>query len=275
MATINNMVGTGNLSLFNNYSRVSNQNAARNSLNALWQNYGNFNNNSLNILSGFNEIKTNASAVMDSYDNAKQAFYAEFDDNMNALRNSASAVKNLNLSNTDFGENPITTTESVDKDGNKTTTTTYSKPLQDALDSIKNLVNNYNDTINFLHDNSEVSARVSRMAQNFGDTTYRASNYESIGITVGKNGALNLDEEKLAKAITENPSRVEGVLGRDELADKATQHVDTANSQRDRLFPTAKSMLGNQLDFAALYTGRAFVNMTAISNIGNLVNMML
>lgn len=275
MATINNMVGTGNLSLFNNYSRVSNQNAARNSLNALWQNYGNFNNNSLNILSGFNEIKTNASAVMDSYDNAKQAFYAEFDDNMNALRNSASAVKNLNLSNTDFGENPITTTESVDKDGNKTTTTTYSKPLQDALDSIKNLVNNYNDTINFLHDNSEVSARVSRMAQNFGDTTYRASNYESIGITVGKNGALNLDEEKLAKAITENPSRVEGVLGRDGLADKATQHVDTANSQRDRLFPTAKSMLGNQLDFAALYTGRAFVNMTAISNIGNLVNMML
>ena len=275
MATINNMVGTGNFSLFNNYSRVSNQNAARNSINALWQNYGNFNANAANTLAGFNEIKTNASAVMDSYDNAKQAFYTEFDDNMDALRNSANAVRNLNLNNTDFGENPITTTENVESNGTKTTTTTYSKPLQNALDSIKNLVNNYNDTINFLHDNSEVSARVERMAQNFGDTTYRAANYESIGITVGKDGTLNIDEEKLAKSITENPSRVEGVLGRDGLAGKATQHVDTANSQRDRLFPTAKSMLGNQLEFAALYTGSAFVNMTTISNIGNLVNMLL
>lgn len=271
MATINNMIRTGNLSMFNNYAANNNQGAARNSLNAIWQNYANSTANAASTAAGLSEIRQNASALMSSYDTAKQTFYNEFDDNMDALRNSAAAVRNFNF---DVGENAITQTENVASDGTRTTTTTYSDAMRNALDTVRNLVNDYNDARNFLSDNAAVSGRVERMAQNFGDTTYRAGSYESIGISVGRDGALTIDEEALANAINENPSRVANVLGRNGLADTAARNVETANAQRDRLFPDAKSMFGDQFDAVALYTGRAFVDMTTISNIGNLVNMM-
>ncbi len=267
MATITNMVGSGNTSLFNNYSTQS----RKSSLNSLWSNYGNFSANAATALAGLSEIKSNVSSVMSSYNTAKDTFYTEFDDNMSALGKAAENMKNLTI---DVGENPITKTEEVDEDGNKITKTTYSKGMQSALDTVQDLVNSYNDTISFLKDNSEVSARVGRMASNFGDTTYRSANYESIGITVGSDGKLTIDEDTLAESIANNPDKVSSILGKGGLAGKATQHIDTANSQRDQLFPAAKSMLGNELSAAALYTGKSFINMTSISNIGNLVNMM-
>lgn len=268
MPTINNMIRTGNIT---NYAANNNQGAARNSLNALWQNYSNFNNSAVAAAGALSEVRQNAAAVMESYDNAKQAFYTEFDDNMDALRNSAAAVRNFNFN---VGENAITQTENVASDGTRTTTTNYSDAMKNALDTVRNLVDDYNNAREFLSDNAEVSGRVGRMAQNFGDTTYRASSYEAIGISVGSNGALTIDETALANAINENPGRVANVLGRDGLADTATRNVETANAQRDRLFPEARTMLGEQFDAVALYTGRAFVDMTTISHIGNLVNML-
>ena len=272
MATISNMIGTGNYSSFYNNTTKKNQNAAQQSINSLWSNYSNnFASTSMNALSGLSEIKSGVASVMESYDEAKQTFYTEFDDNMSALSESAANVKRYNF---DVGENPITKADSVDSDGKKTTTTTYSKDMQNALDAVKSFVEDYNDTIKFFNDNSAVSNRVGRMSTMFGDTTYRASNYEQIGITVGKDGSLSIDEEKLADSIANNPNKVSSVLGSDGLAGKAESHISTAKGQRDRLFPSAKSMLGDQLDTAALYTGKAFTNMTAISNVGNLLNMM-
>ena len=277
MATnINSMLNSAN-----RYGYLFNNSASQkqNSINSLWSNYGNFQNNAASNLGALTELKQNAAAVVDSYNEAKDTFYTEFDSNMSALKKSASALKNLKF---DVGDDPITKKAVLDKDGNEVKDkngetvmeTTYSKGMQSALDSVKDLVNSYNDSLKFLKDNSAVSGRVERMASNFGDTTYRSSLYEQVGISVGKDGTLSIDEEKLANSIAENPDKVSRILGKDGLADKAIQHVDTANGQRNNLFPSAKSMLGNQLDAVALYTGKSMINMTNISNIGNLVNMM-
>ena len=277
MATnINSMLNSAN-----RYGYLFNNSASQkqNSINSLWSNYGNFQNNAASNLGALTELKQNAAAVVDSYNEAKDTFYTEFDSNMSALKKSASALKNLKF---DVGDDPITKKAVLDKDGNEVKDkngetvmeTTYSKGMQSALDSVKDLVNSYNDSLKFLKDNSAVSGRVERMASNFGDTTYRSSLYEQVGISVGKDGTLSIDEEKLANSIAENPDKVSRILGKDGLADKAIQHVDTANGQRNNLFPSAKSMLGNQLDAVDLYTGKSMINMTNISNIGNLINMM-
>lgn len=276
MATnISSMLNSANryAFLFNNSS------SKQNSINSLWQNYGSFQSNATNNLAALQEIRQNAAAVVDSYNEAKDTFYTEFDSNMSALKDAAANVKNMKI---DVGENPITKTEVTDKDGNvvkdadgkAVTKNTYSKGMQSALDNISSLVDSYNDSLKFLQDNSEVSGRVGRMASNFGDTTYRSSMYESIGINVGSDGKLSIDEEKLADSIANDPDKVSRILGKDGLAGKAEQHVSTANGQRNNLFPSAKSMLGNQLEAAQLYTGSAYINMTNIANIGNLVNMM-
>ena len=272
MSTISNMLNTNYYSsFFSANSANKNQTAGQKAISNLWTSYSNQQSNAMTALSGLSEIKSGVSNVLASYDDAKNTFYDEFDENISALKDSAEKIKKYDFN---VGENPITKTESTNEDGEKVTTTTYSKDMQAALDTVKGFVEDYNNTIKFLSDNSEVSKRVGRLANTFGDTTYRAGNYNTIGISVGSDGKMTIDEEKLANTIANDPDKVASVLGKDGLASKAESHVSMANAQRDNLFPSAKSMLGDQLSAAALYTGGAYANMTSMANVGNLINMM-
>ena len=258
----------GNNFLFN----TATNNKKQDSISQLWSAYGSYQNNAAQALSGLTEIGTNVRSLLSSYDDAKSAFNSEFGENMDALSKSAAKVKEYNFSVDK--DTAITTTDSTDDDGKVTTTTTYSKELQSALDTVKNLVDDYNSSVKFLNDNSSVSKRTERLAQTFGDTTYRSSLYESVGLSTKSDGSLEIDEDKLAKAIVNDPDKVSRILGKDGLAGKAESHVSFANSQKDSLFPTAQKMFGNQLTTAQIYTGSAFRNMTSLNNVGNLLNMM-
>ena len=266
---------TKNAWLFNSNTSAKKSNAAQNSTDSLWSNYSSNSATSLNALAGLSEIKAGVSSVLASYDEAKDTFYTEFDDAMSALKKSAATVKNYDFAAvTDSDSEPITKTTSTDEDGKIVTTTNYSDKMKDALKTVQSFVDDYNSSIKFLSDNSSVSNRVSKLAKDFGDATYRSADYESIGISVKSDGTLSVDEEKLANSIVNNPDKVSRLVGSDGLAAKAESHVSTANSQRDRLFPSAKSMLGDQLSTAALYTGGTYAKMSALTNVGNLVNMM-
>ena len=260
----------GNNFLFN----TATNNKKQDSISQLWSDYGSYQNNAATALSGLTEINTNVRSLLSSYDDAKSAFNTEFSENMDALSKSAAKVKDYNFKLEDSAA-AITKTDSTDeKTGKVTTTTTYSKELQSALDTVKDLVKDYNSSIKFFNDNSSVSKRVERMATTFGDTTYRASLYESVGLKTASDGSFEIDEEKLANAIVNDPDKVSRILGKDGLAGKAESHVSFANSQQDSLFPSAQKMFGSQLSNAAIYTGSAFRNMTALNNTGNLINMM-
>ena len=260
----------GNNFLFN----TATNNKKQDSISQLWSAYGSYQNNAAQTLSGLTEIGTNVRSLLSSYDDAKSAFNSEFGENMDALSKSAAKVKEFNFSLEDKA-GAITKTDTTDAEtGKVTTTTTYSKELQGAIDAVKDLVKDYNGAVKFLNDNGEVSKRVDKLAQSFGDTTYRSSLYESVGLTTKSDGSFEIDEDKLANAIVNNPDKVSRILGKDGLAGKAESHVSFANSQKDSLFPTAQKMFGNQLTTAQIYTGSAFRNMTSMNNVGNLLNMM-
>ena len=271
---LNNLFGATQYSyLFNNSTSNNKQTAAQKNINSLWSNYSAnaSNNSSMNALAGLSEIKSGVASVVESYDNAKETFYNEFDDAMSSLSKSAKAVKDYDFN---VGENAITKNKTTNEDGKSVTTTEYSDKMKDALKTVKTFVDDYNSSIKFLNDNSSVSSRVSQMAKNFSDATYRSADYSSIGINVKSDGSLEIDEEKLAEKISNDPSKVSRLVGSDGLAAKAESHISSANAQRDRLFPSAQTMLGDQLSSAALYTGGTYAKMTAMANVGNLVNMM-
>ena len=261
-----------NSALYNNNYLFGANSQKQNSVNQLWNAYSNFQSNATTSLAGLTEINSNLKSVLASYDDAKTAFSSEFKETMEDLSSSAKKLKEYNFNV--GAEGAITTKSEVDKDGNVTTTTTYSKELQSALDTVKNFVDDYNSTIKFFGDNSSVSKRVEMMATTFGDTTYRASSYASIGLTTNSDGSLSINEAQLANTIVNDPGKVSSILDKDGLAGKAESHITFANSQADKLFPTAQEMLGDQLNTASLYTGKAYRNMAAMSNMGNLINMM-
>lgn len=251
---------------------ANNQVKKQDSISQLWSAYGSYESNAQNSLAGITEVNTNLKAVLASYEDAKEAFTSEFEESMTALDESADKLKGYNFNVEKDGA--ITNTTSTDDKGVTTTTTTYSKDLQAAIDTVKNFVNDYNSAVKFLGEHSPISKRIDQLAKTFGDTTYRASIYESIGLNVNSNGSLTIDESKLANAIVNAPDKVSSILGKDGLAGKAEDHISFANSQKEQLFPTAKAMLGDQLNQASIYTGNSFANMSAASNVGNLLNMM-
>ena len=124
-------------------------------------------------------------------------------------------------------------------------------------------MNDYNGAVKFFGEHSTVSKRIEMMAQTFSDTTYRASSYASIGLTTNSDGSLSINEAQLANTIVNDPGKVSSILDKDGLAGKAESHITFANSQADKLFPTAQEMLGDQLNTASLYTGKAYRNMAA------------
>lgn len=209
-------------------------------------------------------IKSGIQGLMSSYTSTNKAFYAEYDSTMSDLKDAASTVKYMNF---DFGKDDITT----NADGTKT----YSSGLKAAIKNVSNLVSAYNDALQFTSDNAEVSDRMKALSSNFADTTYHAGQYSTVGITVDtKTGALSLDEDKLAKALTENSDATEYTLGRSGLAGKAETHIEQANHQRSKLFPSMKQMIGGEMEVASLYTGKALQGMTTYASVGNLLNFM-
>ena len=279
--TINSMINNNysfsqfaqNYGVSSNSQRTVNRNAA---ISTMWSNYANNQNSSS---AGFNAqdlygVKESARELLSSYESTKKDFNEDFTSKMDDLSKS---LKNLKSTDFHVGKDAVSTKEvtTTDKDG-KTTTgtqTEMSDALKTALKNVKDFVSSYNDTVSFMTENASISNRMGRVSSMFSDTTYRASNYQSIGISVGKNGSLTVDDDKLVNAITSSPDKVERILGKDGLAGKTESHISAANAQKDKLFPSVESLFGKELKTAQVYTGSAMLRMNGYANMGNFLNM--
>lgn len=264
----------GNNYSFLNYNNVGNKKS--NNIANLWNNYTNAQTEAANSrfsAANIYDVRTSAAEVLSSYDGAKKEFDASFSGAMSDLSDAVDKIKktNFDLSADDLSKTTVTT---KDKEGKEVTETTlkYSENLQNAVDNVKELVDSYNSATKLFQDNSEVSKRIGNMASVFADAGYRAENYASVGITVDSSGKLLIDEEKLATMLTENPDKVSRIIGKDGLAGKAQSHMEVANSQKDKLFPSVDSMFGSELKTAQAYTGKGLSNMVGYANVGNLLN---
>lgn len=249
------------------YGPQKKTNAAQDSLTNLWSNYTNSTSSSASLsgISTIYGISSSATELVNSYNEAKKVYETEFSSTMGDLKNSAGTVAKLDF--TKFSQDDIKTAE----DGTKT----YSDALKGAIKDIKQLVSDYNDALGTTNDYSSVSKRMKSLATTFADTTYRADSYQQVGISVdSKTGELSVDEDKLAKALVENGSRVENALGKNGLAGKASHHADFALAQQDKAFPSMKNMLGDQLSLASAYTNpKVLTANVQYGMIGNLLNM--
>lgn len=249
------------------YGPQKKTNAAQDSLTNLWSNYTNSTSSSASLsgISTIYGINSSATELVNSYNEARKTYETEFSSTMDDLKKSAGTVAKLDF--TKLSQDDIKTAE----DGTKT----YSDALKGAIKDIKQLVSDYNDALGTTNDYSSVSKRMKSLATTFADTTYRADSYQQVGISVdSKTGELSVDEDKLAKALTENGSRVENALGKNGLAGKASHHADFALAQQDKAFPSIKNMLGNQLSLASAYTNpKVLTANVQYGMIGNLLNM--
>ena len=222
-------------------------------------------NKTSNTMSGLIGIRSNVKELINNYNTTKQTFNAELSDTLDALKKSTSNVKNLDFK---VGADALNVNETVNEDGSKTTT--MSDKLSEVVKGIKDFADKYNDTIKFFTDNAETSKRVKNLSSTFADTTYNAKSAASIGIKVGSDGKMTVDENELAKNIAENPTKVGAVMST--LTNKADRHISFANVQKNNLFPTMNTMLGGSLKSASVYNGNSLLRLSKYSATGSLLN---
>ena len=182
-------------------------------------------------------LKANTRAVLKSYHEASDGFYKTFDTAMNSLSKTSAALKNTNFNVTGATE------------------TDTKKNTEDALKNVKDFVSDYNDTIKMFGDYSDVSSRASGMEKLFGDASYKADTLRQVGITVNStSGTLSVNDAALTKALKEEPSRVENILGKNRKEgrlrqDAARQDLPVgAADARPQLPARARLYIGRLLD---------------------------
>ena len=210
------------------------------------------------------DIANQAASLRKTYAETSSKFYAEYDSNMKDLRKAAGKV-----SGTDFqlDKSDITT----NADGSKT----YSDRLKNAISNVKDLVNEYNETSDFLRENKSLGKGVQQLTTEFSDTTYKADSYAKMGITVdAKTGKMSVNESRLARALTDSPAQSEAILGKGGLAGRADRHAQYAQMSRSRVIPSMEQAIGSQLNYAAnMLNGRSLPTMQRYSNILNLFSI--
>ena len=215
-------------------------------------------------LSSIMEIANQARNLRKTYAETSSKFYAEYDSNMKDLRKAAGKV-----SGTDFqlDKSDIKT----NADGSKT----YSDRLKNAIGNVKDLVNEYNETSDFLRENKSLGKGVQQLTTEFSDTTYKADSYAKMGITVdAKTGKMSVNESRLARALTDSPAQSEAILGKGGLAGRADRHAQYAQMARSRVIPSMEQAIGSQLNYAAnMLNGRSLPTMQRYSNILNLFSI--
>ena len=215
-------------------------------------------------LSSIMEIANQARNLRKTYAETSSKFYAEYDSNMKDLRKAAGKV-----SGTDFqlDKSDIKT----NADGSKT----YSDRLKNAISNVKDLVNEYNETSDFLRENKSLGKGVQQLTTEFSDTTYKADSYAKMGITVdATTGKMSVNESRLARALTDSPAQSEAILGKGGLAGRADRHAQYAQMARSRVIPSMEQAIGGQLNYAAnMLNGRSLPTMQRYSNILNLFSI--
>lgn len=106
-----------------------------------------------------------------------------------------------------------------------------------ALSNVRNLVNRFNDAVNYFNENRGMSDRMNALASSFNDNENFAGSLNTVGITVNDNGQLTVNETRLTDALNKNSANVNEVLGRNGLTGRLDRSIELANSQSENLFP--------------------------------------
>lgn len=209
------------------------------------------------------------------FSDASKKFDSEFGEKMDALAKSSDALKKVNFGA--IGQNDITTTEGEDG----ASVTTKSSALTDAVGAVKDFVKDYNSAIGFFRDNSNDSAEMRSMAENFADTRYYTKSLEKVGISVDSSGKMTVDEDKLTTALTEDSSGVKQILGQGGLASRADTHIASAKARQGSLFSSiftgsvpSTSTYGFSTSFGGYnFTGNNLSRMLSYSMTSSFLNL--
>ncbi len=129
-----------------------------------------------------------------------------------------------------------------------------------VVSSVKELVKNYNDTLDLLNDNYSRGTGVMRQISRMASAPTSERSMALVGITVNDDGTLKLDEDKLRESLTKNTSIARDVIGgsfgladgafNDAISGMSTNSVSLINNDMSQQKSYYEDMFGTASRFS-------------------------
>ena len=144
----------------------------------------------------------------------------------------------------------------------------------DTAQKLSGLINQYNDTVDYLQSKIGMSSQFDYFAASFNNTDNLMRSMEDIGVNVEPTGTLSVDTQALTKALQEKPDSVEQALGAEGLAGKIDKSTAASDYQSGRMFPSINEALGQENDsHKGMYAQNSRIASTLRGNSGRLMDM--
>lgn len=171
-----------------------------------------------------------SSTSVSSLKKSTSDFLTQYTSGMNGMNKAASVFTN-------GGVNDLL----YDKEGNVTDET-----VKKTVDATKSMLKEYNNTIALLDKNADRGQGVTKQLARMVSDPAAKEKLDALGVSVGKDGTLSLDEEKLTSALKdENPLQVK--LMADFLGGSTGLAAGIQKDARAGLNASSSSLVGNDI----------------------------
>lgn len=110
-----------------------------------------------------------------------------------------------------------------------------------AVYAVKDFAQKYNDVVNFLSKNEDVSFGVKNMSSSFSNTKYLSNALSKVGIDTDSSGRLYVDEARFTSAMQSDPEYVNKIIGSaGGLAGETSQKAKSAIVNSSKLVEAPK-----------------------------------
>lgn len=146
--------------------------------------------------------------------------------------------------------------------------------VQNTAQELTGLIDQYNDTVNYLQSKIGMSSQFDFFASSFQDTRGFMDTMENIGINVEPTGTLSVDTRSLTEALQARPDSVEQALGAEGLGGQIDRNTASSDFRAERLYPGIQEALGQPNESAkGMYAPNMQISSTMRGNSGNLMDM--
>ena len=145
---------------------------------------------------------------------------------------------------------------------------------RNVAEQIGSIIDNYNDTVNYLQKNTGLSVRFDSFVQSGIDQTDYRHALNNVGIVPQNDGTLSVDKEALSLSLADNSAAVENALGRNGLAGRIDNMVNVSSYRADNMFPSFSAFTGRN-SFSSFYAADSLPVISYYGNIGNFMDMFI
>lgn len=114
------------------------------------------------------------------------------------------------------------------------------------VDAVKKFANDYNKVVSFLDKNASKSTKIEGLADSFESIKYSSNSLLEIGITVGDDGKLSINEENLKSVASSDYKKIKNAFGGTSgIASETYNIVQDAMNNSKNLYPSFKLSSGD------------------------------